>query len=151
MSYHRFSNIREIFQGNLNGKLVEGIKSKDFEELKCNCVQASKTNGQCIFKGRCCCSMVVYKATCKGSNKFYIGNTQQKVKKRLDQHIGNVCNLVNKGITLDSFARHFATRWKSTKTIKRKDVRNLIDVDILWSGNPISCMKSFGTPRVLCV
>jgi hypothetical protein len=30
MSYHKFSNLREIFQGDLNRKVMDGIISRDF-------------------------------------------------------------------------------------------------------------------------
>ena len=96
--------------------------------------------------------MVVYKATCKKSKKFYIGNTQQKLKKRLDQHVGDVYDLANKKMTSDSFARHFAGNFKEDEKITRKTVRTCITVDILWKVNPISCKKNFGHPScALCM
>ena len=118
MSYHRFSNLREIYQGNLNGKIMRGVKSRDFEDLKCNCSEATKINGECIYKGKCRCSMVVYQATCRQSNKIYIGNTQQKLKKRIDQHLDDVCHLTNKGAASDSFAKHFAAKCDLEKTLR---------------------------------
>lgn len=39
---------------------------------------------------------------------FYVGNMQQKLKLRTNHHLGEVCTLVNKGKTSDSFAKHFA-------------------------------------------
>jgi hypothetical protein len=39
MSYHKFSNLREIFQGDLNRKLMDGIVSRDFMDQPCNCKQ----------------------------------------------------------------------------------------------------------------
>ena len=96
--------------------------------------------------------MVVYQATCKQSKKIYIGNTQQKLKKRIDQHLDDVCHLANKGVASDSFAKHFAAKCDLEKNTKRKNVQELLTVDILWSGNPISCMKNFGTPScALCM
>ena len=32
MSYHRFTNLREIFQGDLSKKLTEDVESKDFKK-----------------------------------------------------------------------------------------------------------------------
>lgn len=96
MSYHRFPNVAEAFSGDLNGKLNKGIGSKDFEDLPCNCNAASKINGECIFKGKCRQSIVIYKAICTKTKKYYIGNTQQMVKKRLGSHFSDVCTLANK-------------------------------------------------------
>jgi hypothetical protein len=36
-SYHRFTNLREVFQGDLSGKLIEGVESGTLETLECNC------------------------------------------------------------------------------------------------------------------
>ena len=78
----------------------------------------------------------------------YIGNTQQKLKCRMDQHLGDVVKLVNKDEKSDSFASHFASHYegdndKETK-LKRKDVQSKVKVEIIWQGDAISCMKSFG-------
>ena len=42
MSYHIFPNIGEIPQGDLVGKLREGIGSKDILNCKCNCSSTKK-------------------------------------------------------------------------------------------------------------
>jgi len=34
LSYHRFTNLREIFQGDLSRKLTIGLTSQDFEPLR---------------------------------------------------------------------------------------------------------------------
>jgi len=49
MSYHRFSNMRELFQGNLNTKLNRNIISKDFQNLPCNC----RNKQACPYSGKC--------------------------------------------------------------------------------------------------
>ena len=89
----------------------------------------------------------------------YLGNTQQKIKLRINQHLGEVCKLVNTGQTSDSFARHFAkhhniqrtkidksrTRVEERKTkLTIGEARSKVKVTILWQGNAISCNKSFG-------
>ena len=148
MSYHRFTNLTEVFSGDLNSKLNKNIRSKDFEAIPCNCNSSSKVNGKCVFKGECRRIMVIYKVLCKEIGKFYIRNTQQKVKKRIESHMRNVCNLANRKQQSDSFASHFVTVFQvrdSTK-LTRKDVHKCISVDILWEGNPITIMKSFGKP-----
>ena len=45
----------------------------------------------------------------------------------------------------DSFANHFAKL--VPKETEKKDIKNFIKVkvEILWKGNPLSCVKTFGT------
>ena len=62
MSYHRFLNLSQAFQGYLSGKLMKNIQSKDFSELKCNCNKTLKVNGECVYGGECHRSIAVYKA-----------------------------------------------------------------------------------------
>ena len=108
MSYHKFSNLREMFSGDLVSKLMKGIGSLDFNTLPCNCSTYLKTNGICPYNSFCRHSIVVYKATCKKSKKYYIGNTQQKLKTRMTQHYNEVKDLLNKELASDSFAKHVA-------------------------------------------
>jgi hypothetical protein len=42
MSYHRFSNLGQAFQGDLDGKLIKNIRSEDYADLECNCNITSK-------------------------------------------------------------------------------------------------------------
>ena len=79
--YHRFANLRGIFQSDLNKKLIEGIISRDFCDLECNCNKLSKVEGRCIFGGDCRKSCVVYKVTCRECDEFYIGNYTTKDEK----------------------------------------------------------------------
>ena len=92
-------------------------------------------------------SMVVYKATCKCCNMVYIGNTQQKLKTRMTQHFGEVRDLIKLGKSSDTFAYHFAQHIDPNlnSTINIPKIRGMVKMDVLWQGDPISCMKSFGT------
>ena len=101
-----FSNLGQAFQGDLNGKLIKNIRSEDYADLECNCNITSKVNGSCAFGGDCRKSVVVYKAECIDCGMCYLGNTQQKLKMRTRQHLGEVCKLVNTGKASDSFAKH---------------------------------------------
>ena len=75
----------------------------------------------------------------------YLGNTQQKIKIRINQHLGEVCKLVNTGKTSDSFAKHFALHDKNRESkLTIGEARKRVSVSILWQENPISCNKSFG-------
>jgi hypothetical protein len=94
MSYHKFQNLQELFQSDLSCKLMRGVGSKDFDDLKCNCNTRTKINGNCTYGDHCRKSIVVYKATCKKCDMFYVGNTQQKWKARMNQHYGETVTLV---------------------------------------------------------
>ena len=131
MSYHKFPNMGENLQGDLTSKLMEGIESKDFYKLECNCNKNTKENGECIYGGDCWASNVVYKAECRCCGKIYVGNTQQKLKTRMGQHFLETKNLANgNGKTSNSFAKHFAQHLKTKmekgeiKKAKTCDVRN---------------------------
>ena len=141
MSYHRFSNLRELFQSDLNTKLNCNIISKDFQNLPCNC----RDKQACPYGGKCRHSIVVYQTTCLKTNKCYIGNTQQHVKTRTQGHIQDVKNLFINGKSSDSFALHFASLVPEGTT--KKNVKDFVKVkvDILWQGDPLSCVKTFGT------
>ena len=104
---------------------------------------ASKIDGKCIYDSKCRSSILVYKAECKECKSFYIGNTQQHLKKRMNQHFNDVRSMVNKDEPSDSFAKHFASHFPKGINISTKDVRSKVTMSILWKGNPISCVKSF--------
>ena len=90
MAYHKFSNLREMFQGDLNTKVMKGIKSLDYEDLDCNCKEL--LDGACDKQSEisgCRTGCIVYEAECKICNMVYIGNTQNKNKKRQNQHFGD--------------------------------------------------------------
>jgi len=141
MSYHRFSNVRELFQGDLNTKLNCNVISLDFQNLPCNC----RNKQACPYSGKCHNPIVVYQATCLKTNKRYIGNTQQHMKTRMQGHVQDVKNLFINDKSSDSFASHFAAL--VPKGITKKNVKDFvkIKVDILWQGGPLSCLQTFGT------
>jgi hypothetical protein len=92
---------------------------------------------------RKCC--IIYEAECKLCNMVYRGTTQNKNKKRQNQHFGDVKKLVEDGIKSDSFAEHFAKHFKEQgiKKASNSMVRAMVKMKIIWKGNIISCMKSF--------
>ena len=143
MSYHRFLNIRELLQGDLGTKLCKGIQSWDFATLQCNC--RKKTT--CQYDGKCRTPIVVYKATCQKTGKAYIGNTQQFVKKRMQQHVQDVRKLVISEKNSDSFAAHFANQ--VPQNTEKKAINGYVDfrVELIWKGDPLTCVKTFGTRR----
>ena len=50
MSYHKFPNVKELFNGDLQNKLMADIVDTDVEDLDCNCNKNSKTrDGKYIY------------------------------------------------------------------------------------------------------
>ncbi len=150
MSYHRFPNLRDLFQSDLTSTIIEGVESIDLKVRECNCRTAKRN--KCGYGDVCRVPVVVYKITCKRTNKVYIGNTQNHLKTRMRGHFQNVKELYKKGKTSDSYARHFAgvVPW-GEPTPTPGIQRDLITCEILWRRNPILVVKSFGkTTRVLC-
>ena len=154
MSYHKFSNLREILQGDLTSKLISPVQSLHFKDNPCNCKTETKADGECIYGGNCCKHMLIYKATCQCCGKYYIGNTQRKVKERMSDHFRETKDLVNTGKASDSFAKHFSQHLyslkdrKENKQVTANDVRQITRVKVLWQGRAVSCMKTFG--KVTC-
>ncbi len=88
--------------------------------------------------------VVLYKATCKICDESYIGQTQQKLKDQMGQHLNDMKKLVTKGVKLDLVASHFAYHCKKEVKPTSDELRKMMKVKIVWQGNAISCMKSFG-------
>ncbi len=147
MSYHRFTNLRELFNGDLTGKLNKHVISQDFSSRPCNC--RSKNTTGCDYANLCRETLVVYRVQCKTTGKSYIGCTQQNFKKRMQQHFNDVRNLrAGKGHH-DSYAHHFAKMSINFPNPSPKLLRSLATFHILWQGNPLSTVKTFGTNHCL--
>jgi len=154
MSYHRFTNLRETLQGDLSGKITYGVESKDFMNEKCNCTGPGRNKEGCNYDGICRDKLVVYEITCKDTGKIYIGQTQQNFKNRMEGHHGDVNILhdpTRDSKRTDSYAKHFAHQLQNWKTVPPKVQREHYSSKILWQGNPISAVKTFGTQHcILC-
>ena len=144
MAYSRYTNLREGFQGIISSKLNEDLLSLDFLKKPCDCQQSTKRHGFCVYNNQCKVPCVVYKATCIKTGAIYIGNTQQYFKDRMKGHYQDVRNLVRHNVLSDSFARFFARNFKTKSQIKAGEVCKLVDMRVLWEGNPITLSKSFG-------
>ena len=75
MSYHKFPNLRETFQSDMTKKIMKGVVSQDFIMRDCNCNDATKIDGICIYGGGCRNAVVIYNATCNICDMVYKGNT----------------------------------------------------------------------------
>ena len=104
LSYHRFTNLREIFQGDLSRKLTVGLTSQDFEPLPYNCRTGG--NDACGYNNMCMNSTVAHKVKCKNTAKVCKGNNQQKLKAAAQQHFNEVHKLVKLGEKSDSRCEH---------------------------------------------
>ena len=142
MSYHRFTNLREIFAGDLTSKLRRGIGSADFLCRPCNCCSSAHIDGKCPYNGICRRKCAVYKVQCKLCTAIYIGNTQQTVKTRMTQHFGDVRRLISEGKKSDTFAAHFAQHFDDAPS--PAELREIMDFSIVAEVNPIGAVKTFG-------
>ena len=80
----------------------------------------------------------------------YLGNTQQFMKKRIQTHMTETRKLYCQGIKSDSFASHFAKQIPDKTT--RDEIKFDMKVTIKWQGNPLTCVKTFGTHKCkLCM
>ena len=119
--------------------MIQDLVSKDFEKLNCNC-RVRDENGVCRFGGQCRTPIVVYKALCPVTQCYYIGNTQQHPKKRMQQHHNDVRKLLLFGTKSDSFANHFSKYVPQPFSPVGKKVSEYIkyEFSLIWNGNPLS-------------
>jgi hypothetical protein len=144
MSYHRFLNMREMLAGDLATKLSEVAKSMDFKVRDCNC-RDGRGPGKRQYGGLCRMPIVVYRITCKKTNKIYIGNTQQLFEMRMKGHFQDVKKLMEIRFHSDSYTRHFTGIWPREASPPMPGMqRDLIKCNILLQGNPTSAVKMFG-------
>ena len=81
---------------------------------------------------------------------IYIGNTQQKFKKRMDGHFSDLQPLLKNGQKSESFASHFVQHFNNTTS--HIDLRKCITFKVINQLNPIGAMKTFAKPNYnLCI
>jgi hypothetical protein len=152
ISYKKFPCISQLIQGDLMRKVNENITTEEEERKVCNCRRRKGELTTCRYDGICCESNVIYEIECKTTGKKYVGNTSQKVKKRMEQHWNTVRKLKNIGEKSTSFASHFASLIpNSDKILSAPKCRELAptSIRILWQGDPILCNKFFRTNKCL--
>ena len=150
MSCHRFPNLSELCHGDLSSKLTKDILPLDFMTRKCNCNKINYINGKCPYGGHCRKCMIVCRVRCKVTGKNYLGQTQQQQKRRMQQHSNKTRRLFRNRESSDSCAHHFSNQFNHEPTPKQ--MQNINGHEIVWQGNPISVMKTFGTLHSsLCV
>ena len=107
MYYHILPNIGEILQVDMVSKTRQNLAYKDFLDREWNCNTTTKVKGRCAYGGEFCRCCVIYNVTCKCCGNFYVGNTQNTLK-RMEQHFQDVAKKVTNNKNSDYFAAHFA-------------------------------------------
>ena len=112
----------------------------------CNC-RGNDPNAKCGYDNICRNKLVVYQAECKATGKVYIGSTHRTVKDRMEEHNSDIKICQKTGKSKSSFSSHFATVLQNFNPITTKLIKNSINYSILWQGNPLSTVQTFGTSR----
>ena len=124
------------------------IESLDFQNLKCNCkLEDTPPNDKCPYNDICRRSVVVYQAECDLTGDVYIGSTHQHLKTRMQQHNKQAIRCHKTGTSATSFARYFGTFFQNFEVLSPRLIRNSINYSILYQGNPLSVVQTFGTPN----
>ena len=147
LSHQRFSDPREIFNGDLTTKLNANVTSRDFTSLPCNC-QTQRQTG-CDHCGICREKLLVHRVECNDTGKSCIGSTQGTLEKRMQGHFTDVRVLRRGGNRSDSCARHFARMTHNFHDPSPALLRDMVTFHLIWKGNPLSVVKTFGAPHCL--
>ena len=108
---------------------------------KCNCHKSTlRDEGLCMFGGKCRNKMAMDKVE---TGKYYIGQTQSNVKEMIGKHVSKTTALTKGGKASNSFAKLFAELFERKGKGTYREVKDKMKVEILWQGDPISCMKTF--------
>ena len=169
MAYTCHSNLASLINADTGSKVMAGIVDEGSRDRPCKCGTGFKKDGEYIFGGQCRESCLVYKLTCRFSNMYYIGKTQRQLKIRIWDHVratwkaveerkvevnDNAKSSYSYSNGSNAFARHFSVYCLSLNSYRetKKFVRQNTTIEILWKGNPISCLKNVITTRCgLCM
>ena len=81
---------------------------------------------------------------------IYVGNTQQKFKKRMDGHFSDILRLLKNGQKTDSFAARFEQHFNAT--MSHTDLRKYMMLKLLKQLNLVGKTKTFMKPNCnLCM
>ena len=93
MCYKRHSNLKELLLGDLSNKILENVVDATSQDKECNCMANKLVDGECFLSGDCQRANLIYKLFCGCCGDFYIGKTQNYVKKRTQTHINHVVKM----------------------------------------------------------
>ena len=154
MSHHKFTNLGEMFNGDLTSKVKMNIADEELKDKPCNCNKKTMTSeGVCQYNGNCRISMIVYGLGCEITGATYVGKSQDYLKKRTSDHFYDTWKLREaqmKGKTYaktDAFAKHFVQFCQDCTTSNqvRGRLKEIVKPTIIYSGDRIRCMKSSRT------
>ena len=157
MAYTKFASMESQVQGDLQRKVDKGIAAKEFVDWPCNCTKNTKNDkGLCMFDGKCRKACLIYSFRCRICDSEYIGSTQRFIKKRLNEHCGDVVRKVKNDVNSDTFCKHWAEHrldriadvgWGDPDEKEIQKIRRMVDPKIIWQGNSAVVARSFGTDR----
>ena len=150
MSCHRLPILGEILQGDLVGKIRKLIGLKYFLNCECNCTSKTMVKFTCAYRGECRIFIYFYKVTCRQSLSFYVVNTQNTFKKRMEQLFQDVDKKLQNDKNSDTFAAHFAQHFNQKMTPQQ--YREIMKFQIISQVNPIRSMKTWSNSScTLCM
>ena len=97
MSFHKFTNLGQKFNSDLQGKVMRGITDEINRDRHCNCNIRSKADRHCQYDNNCRKATVVYELKCLICDMDYIGKTQRYVKIRTKEHVNDVWKVIDSG------------------------------------------------------
>ena len=100
------------------------------------------------YNGRCRDGIVVYKMEHAITGHVHMGSTSQHVKDRWRNHTSAILKCHRDGKKSASVARFVAATLINFQpgVLNTKIVRSHLKYSILWQGNPLSVVQTFGTP-----
>ena len=150
MSYHRFNNLAEFFNGDLAAKIGRGIFSKSLMDRECKLSFPSKVNGTFFYEDKCRSKCIIYEVKFFMCDAIYIGNTQQTFKKIMDGHLSDLLRLLKNGQRSYSFAANFEKHFNAT--MSHTYLGKYMMFKLVNQLNPIGTMKNITKPNCnLCM
>lgn len=145
ISYHNFGNVGTSIISDTIRKVDKNLVAAEFMQESCNC---SGDQG-CLYGNVCRDRCLVYKVEDVDTGQYYIGNTIQPLKKRMQQHFYDCQSLFKNDSSKkrsDTFSRFFASKFKLKPSVQQ--LRARMKFSVIWKARGINFMKNFG--RVTC-
>ena len=141
------NNLREPFQRDLTAKLNKEVQSLDCVTRECNCKPGSQE--PCPHNNICRERIVVHQLKSAHTNHCHIGSTSCHAKTRFQNHTTQIIQCHETGKKSTSAARFFAAALMNFRpgTVLARSVRCQTEHSVLWQGNPLSTVQTFGTPH----
>ena len=116
----------------------------DFMDLPCNCNARMKVNRNAGSKVNAANRQSFTTKSVSYARCRTLGIPNKNIEDASQPTPTEICALVNKNKTSDTFAKHFAAHYPNRKEkLTTGEARKIIEVNIEWQGKAISCNKSF--------